>query len=112
MSTTAKEETFVLASSLPRLTGRPLDDFPSYVSIINAVATGIHADEGYVSVDFKALAASMQAGSDHIAELKELLRLVRVDVVHASGVLVDLDDRITAILKDDEGGAALGRRGV
>jgi hypothetical protein len=75
MSTTAKEETLVLASSLPRLTGRPLDDFPSYVSIINAVATGINADEGYV-VEFKALAASMQAASEHITELKELLRKV------------------------------------
>jgi transposase len=35
-----------------------------------------------------------------IAELEELLRLVHVDVIRASGVLVDLDEKIAAALKD------------
>jgi hypothetical protein len=35
-----------------------------------------------------------------VAELEELLRLVHVDVIRASGVLVDLDEKIAAALKD------------
>jgi hypothetical protein len=45
-------------------------------------------------------ARALVAAADRIDELEELLRLVHVDVVRASGVLVDLDDRIAAALKD------------
>jgi hypothetical protein len=41
--------------------------------------------------------------ADRIDELEELLRLVHVDVVRASGVLADLDEKIAAALNWNKG---------
>jgi hypothetical protein len=48
----------------------------------------------------QAVEDEIRAMADRIDELEELLRLVHVDVVRATGVLVDLDDRIAAALKE------------